>query len=115
MNSTADEIEKLKIHTIENLLEYIPNAILTKTILKKATGNVTLSVLDAGQELDEKTTPFDIFVQVIHGEAQIAIKDKEFKLEMGEGIVIPAHALHSFNADQPFKMISTTIKSGYED
>jgi quercetin dioxygenase-like cupin family protein len=109
------EIEKGKSHVIVKVIEYIPNAVLSKTIIKKITGNITLSSFDEGEELEEKTSPFDIFIQIIDGSAEITINEKVFKLKIGEGIVIPAHSIHSFNANEKFKMISTLIKSGYED
>jgi quercetin dioxygenase-like cupin family protein len=59
--------------------------------------------------------PFDTFVQIIDGTAQVEIGNKKYKLRLGEGIIIPAHSPHCFNADVQFKMISTIIKSGYED
>jgi quercetin dioxygenase-like cupin family protein len=109
------ELEKSKAHIIVEILEYVPNAILTKTIIKKTTGNITVTSLDAGEELAEKTSPFDTFIQIIDGAAQVVIKDKKYNLRLGEGIIIPAHAAHCFNANEQFKMISTIIKSGYED
>ena len=117
MNNQIDniELEKSKPHIIVEILEYIPNSILTKTIIKKTTGNITVTSLDAGEELEEKTSPFDTFIQIIDGTAQVEISDKKYKLRLGEGIIIPAHLPHCFNAGQQFKMISTTIKSGYED
>lgn len=109
------ELEKSIPHIVVEILEYVPNSILMKTIIKKTTGNITVTSLDAGAELSEKTSPFDTFIQIIDGTAQLAIRDKKYKLRLGEGIVIPAHAAHCFNANEQFKMISTTIKSGYED
>lgn len=109
------ELEKSKAHIIVEILEYVPNAILTKTIIKKTTGNITVTSLDAGEELAEKTSPFDTFIQIIDGAAQVVIKDRKYNLRLGEGIIIPAHAAHCFNANEQFKMISTIIKSGYED
>lgn len=117
MNNQVDNIElaKLKPHIIVEILEYIPNSILTKTIIKKTTGNITVTSLDAGEELAEKTSPFDTFIQIIDGTAQVEISDKKYKLRLGEGIIIPAHSSHCFHASEQFKMISTIIKSGYED
>lgn len=109
------EVEKGKIHIVVELIEYIPNAIVSKTIVKKVTGNVTASSFDAGEELDEKRSPFDTYIQIIDGVAELTIDKKKFKLKLGDGLVIPAHSNHHFNANQQFKMISTVIKSGYED
>jgi len=109
------ELEKSIPHIIVEILEYVPNSILIKTIIKKTTGNITVTSMDEGEELSEKTYPFDTFIQIIDGTAQVSISDKIYKLRLGEGIIIPAHTPHCFNANKQFKMISTIIKSGYEE
>jgi len=108
-------LEKSKVHIIVEIIEYIPNAVLTKTIIKKSTGNVTITSLAPGEELSEKKSPFDICVQIIDGAAELIISDQKYFLNLGEGIVIPANETHRFNAKEQFKMISTIIKSGYEE
>ncbi len=108
------EIEKSKAHIIVEIIEYLPNAVLSKTIIKKSTGNITVSSLDSGEELAEKTSPFDTYIQIIDGAAELTIDEKKFQLKLGDGIVIPAHAAHFFNANVQFKMIATIIKSGYD-
>ena len=117
MNRQTDttELEKSKAHIIVEIIEYISNAVVSKTIIKKTTGNVTVSSFDAGEELAEKSSPFDNYIQIIDGTAELSIRDKKYQLRLGEGIIIPAHAAHRFNANEQFKMISTIIKSGYED
>jgi|SRR5687767_1743444 len=111
----SPELEKSKAHIIVAIIEYVPNAVVSKTIFRKTTGNITVSSLDAGEELAQKTSPFDTYIQIIDGTAELMINDKKYKLRLGEGIIIPAHASHNFNANEQFKMISTIIKSGYED
>ena len=109
------EIEKETTHIIVEIIEYIPNAVVSRTIIKKNSGNITAMSFDEGEELGEKTVPFDTYIQIIHGSAQLTIKNKVHYLKLGEGIVIPAHQSHCFNANVKFKMISTIIKSGYEE
>ena len=109
------ELAKSKVHIIVEIIEYMPNAVVSKTIIKKTTGNITVSSFDAGEELAEKTSPFDTYIQIIDGTAALTINDKAYNLKLGDGIVIPAHAKHNFTANEQFKMISTVIKSGYED
>ena len=109
------ELEKSKAHIIVEIIQYIPNAVVSKTIIKKTTGNITVSSFDAGEELAEKLSPFDTYVQIIDGTAELIINDKKYILNLGEGIIIPAHAKHKFNANEQFKMLVTVIKSGYED
>ncbi len=109
------EIEKSMKHLIVQIIEYIPNAILSRTIIKKMTGNITAMSFDTGEEIGEKSVPFDTYIQIIDGEASVTINKIEHNLKIGNGIVVPAHSFHSFNAKEPFKMISTVIKSGYEN
>jgi quercetin dioxygenase-like cupin family protein len=109
------ELEKSKPHIIVEILEYVPNSILIKTIIKKTTGNITVSAVDAGEELGEKTLAFDCFVQIIDGAAEVIVKGEKFRLSLGQAIIIPAHASHRITATEQFKMISTIIKSGYEE
>jgi quercetin dioxygenase-like cupin family protein len=109
------ELEKAKAHIIVEILEYVPNSVLTRTIIKKTTGNITVSAVDEGEELAEKTLAYDSFLQVIDGAADVTIKGEKVKLTLGEAIVIPAHSSHCIAATEQFKIISTIIKSGYED
>jgi quercetin dioxygenase-like cupin family protein len=109
------EMEKSKAHIIVEIIQYIPNAVVSKVIIKKTTGNITASSFDAGEELGEKSFPFDTYIQIIDGKAQIQIDKKLFELKLGEGIIIPAHSRHQFVANEQFKMLCTTIKSGYEE
>ena len=113
--SNIVELEKSKAHIVVAIIEYVPNAVVSKTIIKKTTGNITVSSFDAGEELAQKSSPFDTYIQIIDGAAELMVNGRKFKLGLGEGIIIPAHATHNFNAFEQFKMISTIIKSGYED
>lgn len=108
------EIEKSKAHIIIEIIEYIPNSIVTKTIIRKTTGNVSIIAIDTGENMAEKILPYDTFVQIIDGKAEIIIEDKSTFLNTGEAIIIPAHTSHNVKANERFKMISTVIKSGYD-
>lgn len=108
-------LEKSSPHIIVEIIEYVPNSVVSKTIIRKTTGNVTATSFDEGEELCEKTIPFDTYIQIIDGAADLTIEKKNYHLKLGSGIVIPAHTLHCFNANHQFKMISTIIKSGYEE
>ena len=108
-------LEKAKAHIIVEIIEYIPNSVVSKTIIKKTTGNITVSSFDAGEELAEKTSPYDLYIQIIDGNAEVEINDEKYKLRLGEGIIVPAHSKHCFYAKEQFKMISTIIKSSYDD
>lgn len=114
-NSENGELAKGLSHIIVEIIEYIPNAVVSKTIIKKSTGNITVSSLDAGEELAEKLSPFDTYVQIIDGNAELTIDRIKYNISLGDGIIIPAHAKHHFDAKEQFKMVCTIIKSGYED
>ena len=112
--ANEEEIEKSTGHIIIELIEYVPNSILRKTILKKATGHVTVSSFDADEALTERVSPFATFIQIIEGKAEIVISKKSNMLLCGQSIMIPAHTSHVVKADGRFKMLQTVIKSGYE-
>lgn len=110
-----NELEKNKAHIIVEIIEYLPESVVSKTIIKKTTGNVTAVSMAVGEELLERTSPFDTYIQIIDGNAEVTIDNKKVALKLGEGIVIPAHSKHSYNANEQFKMLATVIKSGYEE
>jgi len=108
------EVEKSKAFIIVEIIEYVPNSVVIKTIIKKTTGNVSAVSCDTGEAMAEKIIPFDTFVQIIDGKAVIMIDGKSNSLNTGESIIIPAHTSNSVKGNERFKMISTIIKSGYE-
>jgi len=114
VKSDNSEIEKAKSHIIVEIIEYIPNSVVSKTIIKKLTGNVSVMSFDTGEGLSEKISPFDTFVQIIEGKANIVINKVSNLLLTGQGIIIPAHSSNLIMPNGRFKMISTVIKSGYE-
>jgi len=109
------EQKKGKAFIVVEIIEYVPNSVVIKTIIKKTTGDVTVSSFDLGEALTEKTSPFDTFIQVIDGKAEIVINDEPYHLDIGQSIIIPAHSRNIIKANERFKIISTIIKSGYED
>mgnify|MGYP005852942577 CR=1 FL=1 len=108
------EIEKSRIHILIEIIEYVPNSVVSKTIIRKTTGNVSVVAIDTGETLAEKISPFDTFIQIIEGTAEVVIDNQLSLLQTGEGIIIPAHTSNIVKANGRFKMISTVIKSGYE-
>jgi quercetin dioxygenase-like cupin family protein len=108
------EIEKSKSHIVIDLIEYVPNSIVTRTIIRKLTGNINAIAIDSGESLSEKISPFDTYIQIIEGEAEVVIDNSSSSLTTGQGILIPAHAANIIRASNPAKMIRTIIKSGYE-
>ncbi|PWG81204.1 cupin domain-containing protein [Pararcticibacter amylolyticus] len=108
------QVEKAKVFILANTVEYLPDSVVCKTIIKKITGSVSVMSFDAGEGLTEKISPFDTYAQIIDGRAEIVIDGIISLLEIGEGIILPAHIPNSIKANERFKMVLTLIKSGYE-
>lgn len=108
------EIEKSKKLITVEIVEYLEHSVVIKTILNKSTGNVSVLSFDSGEGLIEKTTPFDTYVQIIEGNAELVIGGISNFMNTGQSIVIPAHAPNFVRPNGRFKMIMTVIKSGYE-
>ena len=109
------EYKNSKAFKVSNILEYIPNSIVIKSILRKTTGSVSALSFDKGEVLVGKISPFDTFIQIIDGNAEIIVDDISNLLKSGQSIIIPAHSSNTIKAHVRFKMISTIIKSGYEE
>ena len=109
------KIEKSKKQILIDIIDYTSNAIASKTITRKTTGNVCVTAFDNGMILPETFSAFDIFVQIIEGDAEIVIDKNSILLKTGEIIIVPAHASYIIKANKRFKMISMVIKSGYEE
>ena len=110
----GEGIEKAKSHLVVEIIEYVPGAVVMKTIIKKSTGNISIMSFDSGEGLTEKISAFDVFVQIIEGNAEFVIDGVLSVLNTGQGIIIPAHLSSSIKPNGRFKMIQTIIKSGYE-
>jgi quercetin dioxygenase-like cupin family protein len=100
-----------EILNVKELVAYQKGAIVSKTLVEKETGTVTLFAFDQGQALSEHTAPFDALVQIMEGEAEISISGKPFRLAEGEMIVMPADKPHAVRALSRFKMMLVMIKS----
>jgi quercetin dioxygenase-like cupin family protein len=108
------ELGKSQAHIIVEIIEYMANAVVIKTIIKKSTGNISIMFFDSGEGLTEKTSPFDTYAQIIEGKAEIVIDKVPSLLKSGQRIIIPAHSPNFIKPNGRFKMILTVIKSGYE-
>ncbi len=92
-------------------IEYAANGIVSKCVLEKTTGNISLFAFDKGQKLSEHTAPFDAMAQVVEGLATITIAGEAFNMEEGETIIMPANIPHAVFATDKFKMLLTMIKA----
>ena len=98
-------------NSLVDMVNYQKDAVVSKTIIDKNTGTVTLFAFAMGQGLSEHTAPFDALVQVIDGEVEIKISGKPFQLKQGEIIIMPANEPHALKAISNFKMLLTMIRS----
>ncbi len=93
------------------LLAYQESAVVSRTLLDKPVGTVTLFAFDQGQGLSEHTTPFDALVYLLDGEADITIAGKTSRVRAGEMVIMPANQPHALRAVTPFKMMLVMIRS----
>lgn len=100
-----------QVHKIVELIDYQEGSIVSRMLINKKSGSVTLFAFDKGQKLSEHTTPFDALVQIFDGEAEIIISSKKFVLEQDDMIIMPANKPHAVKAIEKFKMMLTMIKS----
>ncbi len=91
-------------------IAYAIGSVVSKTLLKKNTGNITLFSFDAGQGLSEHTSPYDAVVHVLDGEAQITIGGKAQVVQAGRMLIMPANVPHALMAQQQFKMLLIMIR-----
>ena len=91
-------------------VEYSPEGIVSKRVIDRPVGTVTLFAFDKDQRLSTHSAPYDAMIQVVEGRAEIVIDGKPFELESGETIIMPAGIQHAVNATEKFKMVLTMIK-----
>ena len=103
-------MEEQAINLIQTV-EYQQDAVVSRTLLDKKAGTVTLFAFDAGQGLSEHTVPYDALVQVIDGEAEVTISGKTVTVKQGEMVVMPAGKPHALRAIKRFKMLLVMIKA----
>ncbi len=97
--------------TLSSMIAVQPGAVVSRTLVKKPTGTITLFAFDAGQGLSEHTAPFDALVQVIEGECNITIGAAPHTVRAGEVLLLPANIAHAVQSTAPFKMLLTMIRT----
>lgn len=96
---------------VTGLIEYQEGSVVSREIIRKETGTVTIFAFDKGEGLSEHTAPFDAMVQVVDGKAEIIISGKSNIVGAGEMIIMPAGEPHALNALERFKMVLIMIRS----
>ena len=108
---SSNEFEKSKVFSFNGSVDYAEGGIVSKTVLKKQTGNISLFAFAKGEALSEHTAPFDALIQVVDGRGEITIGGNAYILEAGESIIMPANISHAVKAVENFKMVLTMIRS----
>ena len=103
-------IETAKTFVPAQSIEYASGSVVSKTILKKPAGNITLFAFDKGEGLAEHSSPYEALVQLLDGSAEITIGGTVYNVHAGESIMLPANVGHSLKAGKQFKMMLTMIK-----
>ena len=106
-----NEFKKGKKFSFAESINYAEKAVVSKHVLRKETGNISLFAFDKGEGLSEHTTPFDAMVFIVDGKADIIINGVSNVLEIGDTIIMPANIPHALKAVERFKMLLTMIKS----
>ena len=103
--------DRAEVSRVVDLVSYQDGAVVSRIVVKREAGNITLFAFDAGQELSEHTAPYDALVQVLDGEAAITVAGRPHCVRAGEMILMPAHQPHALKAVSRFKMLLTMIRS----
>lgn len=104
-----------KVAPLANLADYQKDAIVSRTLLRTPFGHIVLFAFDAGQELSEHTSPYEVMVLGVEGEADFTLSGETFKVRAGDALLIPPNAPHALKALTPFKMLLVLIRSGGGD
>ncbi len=100
-----------RILPLNELVAYQEGSVVSRTLVDKKVGTLTLFAFGAGQGLSEHTAPYDATIQVIDGEAEVIIEATSYAVRRGEMIIMPANRPHAVRANEPFKMLLTMIRA----
>ena len=109
--TAPNELVPAKAMALAGQVEYVAGSVVSRTLVKKSAGTITLFAFDAGQGLSEHQAPYDAFVQVIDGAGAFRIGDKDVVARAGEVVVMPANIPHAVRATERFKMLLVMIRS----
>ena len=107
----ANKFPRSAMFSFSSSVDYADGAIVSKTVLKKESGNISVFAFDKGEALSEHTASFDALIQVVDGKGEIVIDGKSFFVETDQCIILPANIPHAVKAIERFKMVLTMIKS----
>lgn len=110
-SATPSQIAGAQPVSLSSLINYQEGSVVSRVILKREKGNVTLFAFDEGQGLSEHTSPFDALVQAVEGEAEITVAGQPIALKLGQVVLLPAEKPHAVKAITRFKIVLTMIRS----
>ena len=107
---TGDRDLKRRVMRLESLISYESGSVVSRTIVDKETGTVTLFAFDEGEGLSEHTAPFDALIYILEGEGEVSLSGELFRLVEGEMIIMPSREPHALRAKKRMKMLLVMIK-----
>ncbi|HXL01763.1 MAG TPA: cupin domain-containing protein [Candidatus Atribacteria bacterium] len=107
---TGDRDLKRRVMRLRDLIDYGPGSVVSRTIVDKETGTVTLFAFDEGEGLSEHTAPFDALIYILEGEGEVSLSGELFRLVEGEMIIMPSREPHALRAKKRMKMLLVMIK-----
>ena len=110
MNKTAEPMEPAQVVRLAEHVQYSDGSIVSRALVQKPVGSITLFAFDTGQGLNEHTAPYDAYVQILDGEGELVIGGRVVNAKSGETVLMPANIPHAVNARQRFKMLLTMIR-----
>lgn len=110
MSKTAEPMEPAQVVRLAECVQYADGSIVSRALVQKSAGSITLFAFDAGQGLNEHTAPYDAYVQILDGEGELVIGGQLVNPKSGETVLMPANVPHAVNAQQRFKMLLTMIR-----
>jgi quercetin dioxygenase-like cupin family protein len=105
------ENQVARVARLADLVEYQESSVVSRTLIDKKAGTVTLFAFDEGQGLSEHTAPYDALVYLVDGEAEVTISGRVYRLKEGEMIIMPANQPHALRAVKRFKMVLTMVRA----
>ena len=111
MSKKSERMLTAKVFNLAGLIDYQEDSVVSRTIIDKKTGTITLFAFDENQGLSEHTASYEAMVYVLEGDVEITISGKQLKLRQGEMTIMPANQPHALTSKTKFKMLLTMIKS----
>ena len=109
--SSSGDAQAVQVAALVDMADYQDGSVVSRTLLEKPTGTVTLFAFDKGQGLSEHTAPFDAMVYIVDGEAEVTISGENYSVKAGEMVIMPANRPHALRAVEKFKMALVMIRS----